>query len=65
MQTSIGPGPSKRLHMIQEFETLTMLYDLSCHGDKSVAGEPRKNADVHDLDDHWFAPVRRYVRTAY
>ncbi|KAH9921903.1 cytochrome P450 [Fomitopsis serialis] len=54
LQGALGPGPSKHIRPNQECESRVLLYDLICHGNKSsLHGEV--------LDNHWFAPVRRYA----
>ncbi|KAH9919346.1 cytochrome P450 [Amylocystis lapponica] len=56
--TILGPGPSKNARPFQDLESRVLLYDLMCHGEKSIA-EPQATGDEVP-EDHWFALVRRY-----
>ncbi|KAH9924920.1 cytochrome P450 [Fomitopsis serialis] len=37
LQSAIGPGPSRQLRKMQEFESRVLAHDLLVHGDQSVA----------------------------
>ncbi|KAL6304972.1 cytochrome P450 [Sparassis latifolia] len=61
VQGAIGPSPSKKLRNVQEFESRVLLYDILCHGDKSIT-EPQVSGPHGEIPEtHWFAVVRRYT----
>ncbi|KAH9915125.1 cytochrome P450 [Fomitopsis serialis] len=61
LQGALGPGPSKNIRPNQECESRVLLYDLICHGNKSVSQGVSEGLHGEVLDNHWFAPVRRYA----
>ena len=62
MQGAIGPGPSRRLRRMQEFESRVLMHDLVAHGAQSVVEEHVQGPNGEVPERHWFAIVRRYVR---
>lgn len=62
LQSTIGPGPSKRLRPAQDMESRVLLYDILHHGDKSVAKDYHENRNGAIPEGHWFSLIRRYVR---
>ncbi|KAF9464067.1 cytochrome P450 [Collybia nuda] len=60
LQTSVAPGPSKRLRPLQELESRVLLHDFLSHGETSLDDLPEgPNGEVPE--GHWFSLVRRYT----
>ena len=64
LQGAIGPGPSRQLRKMQEFESRVLMHDLLQHGEQSVVEEHVQGPNGEVPERHWFAIVRRYVRTS-
>ncbi|KAH9829079.1 cytochrome P450 [Rhodofomes roseus] len=61
LQGVIGPGPSRQLRRMQEFESRVLMHDLLLHGDQSVIEEHIQGPSGEVPERHWFAIIRRYT----
>jgi len=61
LQSAIGPGPSRQLRKMQEFESRVLMHDLLVHGDQSVAEMHVQGPNGEVPERHWFAVIRRYT----
>lgn len=60
-QSSISPGPAKRLRPNQDIESCVLFYDLIHHDDKGMTQQQISGPNGGVPEGHWFSLIRWYV----